>query len=86
MRTLSIACGAVFALAVMASPALAANNLNSSKSNLQKIDASFTETDCTKKGGTVSSDQEGKKVCTMPGTSIAVTDPESSDVGRGDKK
>ncbi|MGQ0742074.1 MAG: hypothetical protein ACT4OG_07245 [Alphaproteobacteria bacterium] len=87
MKRLTILCAVLFASAALASPVSAATNLNSSRSNIYKIDGkALTEADCAKKGGTVGTDQEGNKICTMPEAGIAVTDPESSDVGRGDSK
>ena len=59
---------AILAAAVFASSATAATNLNSSRSNIYKIDSSDAnaEKKCTDGGGKVSTDKDGNKICTTP--------------------
>ena len=71
---------AAFALAANDASAAAANT---GKTNTVKIDASNPngEKDCTTKGGKVSTDKDGNKMC----TTAAVGSPAGTGIGKGDQ-
>ena len=81
MKLLPILCAgflASAAFAVSADAASAAVKLNSSKSNIYKINPNDpgAEKACTDKGGTISKAKEGATLCTMPeAAGLAVSDP-----------
>ena len=77
MKLLPILCAGLLACAAFAvsvDVASAATNLNSSRSNIYKINPNDpnAEKACTDGGGKVSTDENGQKICTKPEPANAI--------------
>jgi hypothetical protein len=68
MGTRSIFVATVAVASIFAIAAQAAKNLNSSRSNIYRLDPHDPNaaTECTKASGKISNDEEGQKICTLP--------------------
>ena len=65
----------ITAALIAAAPALAATNLNSSRSNIYRLDPKDpgAAAACTKTGGSVSTGNNGQKLCTKPEAAAPAT-------------
>ncbi len=68
MKFINTSAALITATLIAAAPALAATNLNSSKSNIYRLDPKDpgAAAACTKAGGSVSTGNDGQKLCTKP--------------------
>ena len=75
MKFINTAAALITAALIAAAPALAATNLNSSKSNIYRLDPKDrgAAAACIKAGGSVSTGNNGQKLCTKPEAAAPAT-------------
>lgn len=75
MKLLPVLCSTLLASAVLSAGVASATNLNSSRSNIYRLDPSDPngEKACTDSGGAVSTDKDGQKICTKPEPASSTT-------------
>ena len=75
MKFINTSAALITAALIAAAPALAATNLNSSKSNIYRLDPKDpgAAAACTKAGGSVSTGNNSQKLCTKPKAAAPAT-------------
>ena len=75
MKFINTSAAFITAALIAAAPALGASNLNSSRSNIYRLDPKDpgAAAACTKAGGSVSTSNDGQKLCTKPEAAAPAT-------------